>query len=102
MREHELGGTFPPGNQHVAGFAEGTYRVADYTGSFTNTVINLEPAFLALWPGSRVDVGTVGQVNLVVVPEPSTALCLAGTLVVGLNRRRRASNARPLPGVSGN
>jgi hypothetical protein len=75
----------------LPGFGDGIYRIANYTGAFTNNTLNLDAGFLSVYPGSSIDVSTTGQVNLVVVPEPSAALCLAGAfgLLAGMRRHRR-------------
>jgi autotransporter-associated beta strand protein len=70
-------------------FDKGTYRLGNYTGILTDNTLDLEPAFLLAFPGSRIDTATLGQVNLIVVPEPGTALSLLGGLAaLGLGRRR--------------
>lgn len=79
--------------QIVAGasFDKGTYRLMNYSGFLTDGGLTLEAAFLANFPGSFIDTGTGGQVNLVVVPEPGAAMAFLGGLgaVLGLSRRRR-------------
>jgi autotransporter-associated beta strand protein len=75
----------------LAGFANGNYRLANYAGTFVNNVLNLEPSFLTAFPGSMIDVSTPGQVNLVVVPEPSVTLGVLSAvgMLLGLSRSRR-------------
>jgi hypothetical protein len=75
----------------LAGFGTGTYRLADYTGTFTNNGLNLEPSFIAAHPGSFIDPSVPGQLNLVVVPEPGAMVSLlAGMgMLASLQRFRR-------------
>ena len=74
----------------LGGFGNGTYRLANYSGALTDSGLDLEVSFLTAYPGSTVDVGTAGEVNLVVVPEPGSALLLLGGIgaLAGLRRRR--------------
>jgi len=73
----------------LAGFANGTYRLFNYSGSLTNGGLNLEASFLSAHPGSAIDTNTAGQVRLVVVPEPgATFLVSLGATVLFLRRRR--------------
>lgn len=72
----------------LAGFGSGIYRLFNYTGSLQNNGLDLQPAFLAAHQGSFIDLGSPGQVNLVVVPEPTTAALLSFG-VLALARRRR-------------
>lgn len=75
----------------LAGFGIGTYRLIDYTGLLNNQTLDLESAFLALYPGSSIDTSVAGQVNLVVVPEPGSLAGLLGGIgaLMGLRRFRR-------------
>jgi fibronectin-binding autotransporter adhesin len=76
----------------LAGFIEATYRLIDYTGVLTNNGLTIDPAFLAVYPGSFVNTTIPQQVNLVVIPEPSSVLMLTvGALALGLRRRRARS-----------
>jgi fibronectin-binding autotransporter adhesin len=79
----------------LTGFGNGTYRLANYSGTFTNNGINLEPAFTTAHPGSFIDPSTPGQVNLIVVPEPGSMVSLfAGVGMLGcLSRFRRRLRA---------
>jgi fibronectin-binding autotransporter adhesin len=78
--------------QRLPGFGGGIYRLANYTGTLTDNGLILDPAFAQLYPGSIIDTSTVGQVNLVVVPEPASAAFLVSGLglLAGFSRRRRA------------
>ena len=74
----------------LAGFNTGTYRLFNFTGALTNNVLNLDSGFLTTYPGSFIDTGTANQVNLVVVPEPASAITLLGGLgILAALRRRR-------------
>jgi fibronectin-binding autotransporter adhesin len=75
------------------GFGQGTYRLANYSGGLTDGGLALDPAFLASFPGSHIDTATLGEVNLVVVPEPGTALLLLGGVLILGRRRTRAMRA---------
>ncbi len=78
--------------QKLVGLANGTYRLFDYTGDLTNNGLNLEPIFLAVFPGSTIDTSVANQVNLTVVPEPGvTASALAGLGMLLAGRRRRSA-----------
>jgi autotransporter-associated beta strand protein len=79
----------------LAGFGTGTYRLFDYTGTLVNNTLDLQSAFLAAHPGSRIDTSSVGQVNLVVVPEPTAIVSLLGGvgMLAGLQRFRRRNRA---------
>jgi hypothetical protein len=69
--------------------SEGVYRLINYTGSLTNDTLDLGSGFSPLRTYS-IDVSVPGQVNLVVVPEPSTLAGLVAAATVLLGRRRRA------------
>jgi hypothetical protein len=74
----------------LPGFSNGTYRLFNYTGALTNNGLDLQTAFLTAHPGSTINLGTAGQVNLIVVPEPSTATLLAlGAALLRGSRRKR-------------
>jgi fibronectin-binding autotransporter adhesin len=75
----------------LSGFGLGTYRLINYTGALTNNGLDLESAFLAIYPGSLIDTATLGQVNLVVVPEPGAFAGILGgfSVLLGLQRFRR-------------
>jgi autotransporter-associated beta strand protein len=72
------------------GFGQGTYRLASYSGTLNNGGLDLDSAFLTNFPGSHIDTNTLGEVNLVVVPEPGSAVLLLGSLLI-LGRRNRAT-----------
>jgi fibronectin-binding autotransporter adhesin len=72
-----------------SGFGAGTYQLMSYTGFLFDNSLQLDAAFLATYPRSFVDTGTAGVVNLVVVPEASTALLFLSGLAPLLARRRR-------------
>ena len=71
------------------GLSSGSWRVINYNGILTDSGLNLGTVPVSD-PGTTfaIDTATPGQVNLVLVPEPGTALLglLAG---LGLLRRRR-------------
>jgi autotransporter-associated beta strand protein len=77
----------------LAGFGFGTYRLMNYTGALTNNGLDLESAFLALFPGSTISTAIPGQVNLIVIPEPGALVGLLGGygMLIGLQRFRRRS-----------
>jgi fibronectin-binding autotransporter adhesin len=76
----------------LAGFANGTYRLANYTGVLLNNGLDLQPAFLTAHPGSNISTATAGQVNLIVIPEPSSAALFAlGAALPAYFRRSRAN-----------
>jgi hypothetical protein len=82
------------GSLHItaqAGFAAGSYDLFVYAGALTDNGLQLEPAFLSLYPGSTITAGS-GEVILQVVPEPGSVFALLGGLGVlaGLRRRHRA------------
>jgi fibronectin-binding autotransporter adhesin len=68
------------------------YRLFNYTGVLTNNTLNLEPSFLLAYPGSSIDTGTYGQVNLV-MPEPGALISMVGGvgMLFGLRRLRRTA-----------
>ena len=73
----------------LAGFTNGTYRLFNYSGTFTDNGLELEPGFLTTHPGSTVSTATPGQVNLLVIPEPSSiALFASMVAILALPRRR--------------
>jgi hypothetical protein len=72
-----------------AGLAAGTYRLANYAGVLTDNGMVLDPAFLAAYPGSAIDTGSAGEINLVLVPEPGSALLMLGGLGIAASLRRR-------------
>jgi len=66
-----------------------TWRLFNYSGSLTNNTLELgSMPLLSSGLDWRVNTATAGQVNLVVVPEP-TAGILCGLGVLALLRRRR-------------
>jgi fibronectin-binding autotransporter adhesin len=69
-----------------------TWRLINYSGSFTNNTLDLgtTPA-LSGGNAFKVDTSVAGQVNLVVVPETSSAGLLGLTALLTLRRRRRAA-----------
>jgi fibronectin-binding autotransporter adhesin len=79
----------------LAGFANGTYRLVNYTGVFANNVLDLQAAFLTAHPGSSISTATTGQVNLIVIPEPSSAalLTLSAALLPFIRRRREIARS---------
>lgn len=68
-----------------------TYRIFEYTGNLDDQGIVLDPAFIAIFPGSTITLAQ-GQVNLVVVPEPTAFAALFGGIgmLAGLRRFRRS------------
>lgn len=76
---------------NIGGLTDGTYRVIDYTGTLTDNGLDLDPAFLASFPGSTISTATPNQINLVVVPEPTAFAALFGGIgiLAGLRRFRR-------------
>jgi fibronectin-binding autotransporter adhesin len=68
-----------------------SWRLFDYSGSLTNNALSIGTApTLAAGQSFQIDTATTGQVNLVIVPEPSTALvAVVGAAVAALRWRRR-------------
>jgi len=63
-----------------------------HAGVLTNNTLDIAAAFLLTNPGSTIDFATAGQINLLVVPEPSTVLVLmSGAGMLAMFRRRRQS-----------
>lgn len=79
---------------------QASWRLFDYTGALTNNTLTLgSMPTLAAGYSFLIDTSTPGQVNLVAVPEPSTAALLAASVVgVGLFVRRRHRAAQPRSG----
>lgn len=77
---------------NLGGLTDGTYRLFDYTGTLDNQGLTLDPAFLAIFPGSSITTDVPSQVNLVVIPEPTAFAALFGGigLLAGLRRYRRS------------
>lgn len=77
----------------LANFAGGVYRLINYTGTLTDNGLDiglLSGNAAGFVGGLSIDTGTAGQVNLVVVPEPSTvALAGIGAALLGLHVIRR-------------
>lgn len=71
-------------------FAHGTYRLANFTGQLTDSFLELEESFLAMYEGSHIDTSIAGQLNLVVIPEPATTAILLGGLAAFASTRRRS------------
>ncbi|MGA0846239.1 MAG: autotransporter-associated beta strand repeat-containing protein, partial [Luteolibacter sp.] len=79
------------GSGSFAGLTEGTsWRLIDYTGSLTDNGLTLGST-PTLDAGSywHIDTSTPNQVNLSVIPEPSTAGLALLALAAGAIRRRR-------------
>lgn len=71
----------------LTGFGSGAFRLINYTGNL------IDNGLLTGSPLLAIDTSTPGQVNLLIVPEPSTALLFA-LGVAGLARiRRRTAHA---------
>ncbi|MGI9178081.1 MAG: PEP-CTERM sorting domain-containing protein, partial [Pirellulales bacterium] len=75
-----LGGALTPGS----------YRLVNYTGGLTNNVLTIDSTFLATYPGTTIDTATTGQVNLVVVPEPTAVVLFATGATCSLLVLRRS------------
>lgn len=70
----------------------GTWRILNYTGTLTNNTLSIGTLSLASGLNATIDTTVANQVNLVVIPEPSTwALIGIGAAAVVLLRRRRIS-----------
>jgi autotransporter-associated beta strand protein len=72
----------------------GTWRLFNYSGNLTNNGLTLGSISLAPSHSASIETSVLGQINLVVVPEPETIVLLgAGVamLCVQLVRRRQAS-----------
>lgn len=68
----------------------GTWRLFDYSGTLTNNTLDIGTLNLASGFSASIDTSVANQVNLVVIPEPSTwALLAAGLTVFVVFRRRR-------------
>ncbi len=72
-----------------AGVTSGSWRLFDYAGTMTDNMLslNIMPTLDSGYSWS-LDTATSGQVNLVIVPEPASAL-LGGLGLITLWRRRR-------------
>jgi autotransporter-associated beta strand protein len=84
----------------LPGFGEGTYPLFDYSGTLTNNGLEPEAGFLAMYPGSFIEIDTSNtRVNLVVVPEAGALLLtLSGGAALTLRRYRRGGNRGKLHG----
>lgn len=70
----------------------GTWRLLNYTGTLTNNTLSIGTLSLGSGLSANIDTTVANQVNLVVIPEPSTwALIGIGAAAVVLLRRRRIS-----------
>jgi autotransporter-associated beta strand protein len=72
-----------------------TWRLFNYSGTLTDNGVTLGSLpSLAAGQSYSIDTATTGQVNLVVVPEPASWVCLAlgGGAVIAVVRRRRLRN----------
>jgi fibronectin-binding autotransporter adhesin len=81
----------------LANFAGGVYRLINYSGTLTDNGLNiglLSGTASVFAPGDlSIDTSVLGQVNLIVVPEPSTvALAGIGAALLGLQVIRRRRN----------
>ncbi|MFZ4734193.1 MAG: beta strand repeat-containing protein, partial [Pirellulales bacterium] len=67
-----------------------TWRLFNYSGTLTNNLLALGTMpTLGSGQSFQIDTSTSGQVNLIVVPEPSTLVLLSGLVVVGFFARRQ-------------
>ena len=67
-----------------------TWRLFNYAGTLTNNLLALGTMpTLGSGQSFQIDTSTSGQVNLIVVPEPSTLVLLSGLVVVGFFARRQ-------------
>jgi len=67
-----------------------TWRLFNYSGTLTNNLFALGTMpTLGSGQSFQIDTSTSGQVNLIVVPEPSTFVLLSGLAVVGFFARRQ-------------
>ncbi len=67
-----------------------TWRLFNYAGTLTNNLLELGTMpTLGSGQSFQIDTSTSGQVNLIVVPEPSTLVLLSGLVVVGFFARRQ-------------
>jgi fibronectin-binding autotransporter adhesin len=72
----------------VADFTK--WRLFNYSGTLTNNLLTLGTMpTLGSGQSFQIDTSTSGQVNLIVVPEPSTLVLLSGLAVVGFFVRRQ-------------
>jgi fibronectin-binding autotransporter adhesin len=66
------------------------WRLFNYSGALTNNLLTLGTMpTLGSGQSFQIDTSTSGQVNLIVVPEPSTLVLLSGLAVVGFFVRRQ-------------
>ena len=79
----ELGGSLANGSAYV---------LFDYSGALTDSGLLIDPAFLAVHPGSQIQIDAVNtRVLLATIPEPGTIVSLLGGcgVLLGLQRFRR-------------
>jgi fibronectin-binding autotransporter adhesin len=81
----------------LANFAGGVYRLINYTGTLADNGLDiglLSGTASGFAPGDlSIDTSVLGQVNLIVIPEPSTmALAGIGAALLGLHVIRRRRN----------
>ncbi len=67
----------------------GTYTLFTYTGALTDNTLAIDSAFLTAHAGSTIDTSVANQINLIVVPEPSTVLLTGLGLTILLHKIRR-------------